>query len=163
MRPRNGEKMIFSLWHFLIEIRVVALFQGWGGQISTFSEKWSKKSIFYRKKIFFRERIKCWAQVGRFRQPVRTEVIEVKFSKKIMIFDIFLWFLTFSPIWLTFDSLLLWSELSGVKKYVYNIKGHLSQKRLKKEIFAKIWWKKLKFCWFLIPFIFLTKSDRHIL
>ena len=160
MRPWIGEKMTFSLWHFLIELRVVALFAGRGGQNATFSEKWSKKSIFYRKKNFFWIRIKCWAQVGRFRQPVRSRMIEVKFLKNFMIFDNFWWFLTFSPKWLTFDSFLLWNKMSGVKKYVYNSKGNLLPKWLKKEIFEKIFWKKLKICW---SFIFLTKNDRHVL
>ena len=158
-----AKKWLFPYGTFWLKFALLHFFKVGGVKYRLFRKNGQKNPFFIGKNFFFRERIKCWAQVGRFRQPVRTEVIEVKFSKKIMIFDIFLWFLTFSPIWLTFDSLLSWSELSGVKKYVYNIKGHLSQKRLKKEIFAKICWKKLKFCWFLIPFIFLTKSDRHIL
>ena len=78
-----------------------------------------------------------------------------------MIFVKIFIFLTFSQKQLTFDPSLSWNKMSGVKKYVYNGKGNYVQKRLKKELFEKICLKKLKFCWFLKPFISSTNNARH--
>ena len=46
--------MTFSLWHFSIELRVVALFERLGGSDIDFLRKIAKKSRFLlEKKIFF--------------------------------------------------------------------------------------------------------------
>ena len=78
-----------------------------------------------------------------------------------MIFVKIFIFLVFSQKQLTFDPSLSWNKLSDVKKYVYNIKGTRVQKLLKKKLLEKNCWKKLNFCWFLIPFISSTNNDRH--
>ena len=45
--------MIFSLWHFSIELRVVALFERLGGSDIDFLRKIAKKSHFLLEKKFF--------------------------------------------------------------------------------------------------------------
>ena len=80
-----------------------------------------------------------------------------------MIFVKIFIFLAFSQKQLTFDPSLSWNKKSGVKKYVYNIKGNQVQKPLKKELFEKICQKKLNFCWFLKHFISSTNNARHVL
>ena len=45
--------MTFSLWHFLIELRVVALFERLGGSDIDFFRKMAKKSHFLEEKNFF--------------------------------------------------------------------------------------------------------------
>ena len=78
-----------------------------------------------------------------------------------MIFVKIFIFLVISQKQLTFDPSLSQKKMSGVKKYVYNSKGSKVEKWLKKELFEKNCWKKLNFCWFLIPFISSTNNDRH--
>ena len=78
-----------------------------------------------------------------------------------MIFVKIFIFLAFSQKQLTFDPSLSWNKMSVVKKYVYNSKGTSVQKLLKKKLLEKNCWKKLNFCWFLIPFISSTNNDRH--
>ena len=80
-----------------------------------------------------------------------------------MIFVKIFIFLAFSQKQLTFDPSLSLTKMSGIKKYVYNSKGNKVQKRLKKELFQKIFQKKLIFCWFLKPFISSTNNARHVL
>ena len=84
----------------------------------------AKKSNFSN---FFgphQQRVIYQAQIGVSKNARKAEVTKVKIFWKVMIFVKIFIFLAFSQKQLTFDPSLSWNKMSGVKKYVYNIKGN---------------------------------------
>ena len=150
------------LWLLLLNHSLLTFLTGWGGQKSLFS-KFALKIIFMLNYVSGSLKDICLTLSDMLKKPEKSEVTEVNFLQKVMIFDIFCNFFAFSSKRLTFDSCRWWNKRSGVLKYVYNFKGNYMKKSLKMKIFEKNCQKKSKKCGILVSFIFSSNRDRYVL